>query len=59
MEGRLPNTPHQAQPEEDREVPTVLMDYAFLKKTGDDKSLVILVMKDRDSRIVMADVVVR
>ena len=42
-----------------REVPSVHFDYAFVSKAEDEKSLVILITKDRDSRIVMADVVSR
>ena len=38
-------------------MPTVLLDYAFVSKAEDQQSLTILVTKDRDSRLVIADVV--
>jgi len=55
--GRLDNPPHKKVPEEERGVPEFLMDYAFLKDEGDTQSLTVLVSKDRDSRIVMGNVV--
>ena len=40
-------------------MPTVMMDYGFVSRDGEEGSLTILVMKDRDSRIIMADVAQR
>ena len=49
VEGRLENRPHPiAQREHD--VPTVLMDYAFVSKEDEQRSTTLLVMKDRESR---------
>ena len=59
VKGRLTNRAHSHQKEECHEVPSVHLDYAFVSKSEDEKSLVILITKDRDSRVVMADVVSR
>ena len=57
VEGRLDNPPHRAVKQEERGVPEVSADYAFLGKEGEEGTVTVLVMKDRDSRIIMADVV--
>ena len=59
MAGRRPNAPHRVTKEREHTVPTVLFDYAFVSKTGDEKSLTILVTKERESRVLMADVVLK
>ena len=55
VEGRLDIKPH-AKLSRHHDVSTVLMDYGFVSKTGDEKSLTILIPKDRGSRILMGDV---
>ena len=55
VEGRLDNHAHPTL-QRDHDVPTVLMDYAFVSRTHDEKSLTLLIMKDRDSRALQADV---
>ena len=56
VEGRLDNPPHRAVAKDERGVPEVSMDYAFLGKEGEPKTLTTIGVKDRDSRIIMADV---
>ena len=56
VEGRLENRPHPLV-QRHHDVPTVLMDYAFVSKADEPRSTTILVMKDRESRTIMADVV--
>ena len=53
--GRLDNKPH-AVIQRDHEIPTVLFDYGFVCKTGDSKTLTLLITKDRESRAIIADV---
>jgi len=57
VKGRLDNPPHYKLPPADRGVPEVMMDYGFANKKGDSKSLTILVTKDRDSRAIVANLV--
>ena len=40
-------------------VPEAMLDYAFVRKHEDERPLTILVTKDRDSRVTMANVVLR
>ena len=57
VKGRKDNPAHRSVPEGTRDVPEVLMDYAFMNQDGEDKTLTILVTKDRDTRVIMANVV--
>ena len=59
VEGRQTNRPHASHVHVEGEVPSVLLDYGFISKVGEEKSVTVLVMKDRESRILMADVVQR
>ena len=53
VEGRSHNKPHMSA-NRTHEVPSVLMDYAFVSKSDDEQFLTIPVTKDRDSRAIMA-----
>ena len=57
VEGRKSKLAHSHVPDEPREVPEVAFDYAFISRAGDTKPLTILVTKDRDSKIIMGNVV--
>ena len=58
MKGKLVNAPHRKRTTDgDKTVPEVGLDYAFLRETNSEESLTILVMKDRDSKTIFADVV--
>ena len=57
VKGRLDNPPHRRQEAEERGIPEVMMDYGFVSRTGDKKSVVILVTKDRDSRVIISNMV--
>ena len=54
--GRRDNPPHLTSKEEPT-VPEVGMDYAFVRRTDEEETLTLLVMKDRGSRAVRAWVV--
>ena len=55
--GKKPNSPHKRQAEGEHLVPEIGLDYAFLRESDHDETLTILVMKDRDSKTIFADVV--
>ncbi len=55
--GKKPNAPHKRQAEGEHLVPEIGLDYAFLLESDSDETLTILVMKDRDSKTIFADVV--
>ena len=48
--GRRDNPQHRKRDDEDREVPEVMMDYAFVRRQDEKETLTILIVKDRDSR---------
>eukprot|EP00969_Alexandrium_andersonii_P059402 2615968-Alexandrium_andersonii.AAC.1 len=50
----MSNTPHASASPGERAVPEVAMDYCFLTKDGSDASLTVLVIKDGDSRAILA-----
>ena len=52
--GRRDNPPHARMPEEERQVPEVMLDYAFVRRAAEEETLTILVMKDRESRAMRA-----
>ena len=55
VQGRMRNPPHTgAGHSAPHEVPEVAMDYCFLTKATDGPTLTVLVVKDRDSRAIMA-----
>merc|ERR1712086_1128492 len=55
--GKKPNSSHIRQAEGELLVPEIGLDYAFLRESDSDESLTVLVMKDRDSKTMFADVV--
>ena len=58
VEGKLANAPHRKRTTDgDKTVPEVGLDYAFLREANSEESLTILVMKDRDSKMIFADAV--
>eukprot|EP00969_Alexandrium_andersonii_P098927 4365250-Alexandrium_andersonii.AAC.1 len=50
----MSNTPHVSALPGDHAVPEVAMDYCFLTKDGSDTTLTVLVIKERDSRALLA-----
>eukprot|EP00975_Prorocentrum_lima_P045904 9602549-Prorocentrum_lima.AAC.1 len=50
----MPNAPHTRAVGGRHEVPEVAMDYCFLSKDTSQESLTVLVLKDRDSRAIIA-----
>ena len=52
--GRRDNPGHVKRPEEERTVPEVALDYAFVRRQEEDDTLTVLVAKDRDSRALRA-----
>jgi len=57
VRARLPNPPHKRVEREESGVPEVAMDYGFMSREKDKKQMTILVTKDRDTKVVMANVV--
>ena len=57
MAGRCPDQPHKSVVREESETPEVGMDYGFMSRKTDERSMTILVTKDRDTQVVMANVV--
>jgi hypothetical protein len=55
--GKKPNSPHKRKTEGEHLVPEIGLDYAFLRDSDSDETLTVLVMKDRDSKTIFADVV--
>ena len=54
VQGRMQNPPHQSHTGGAHDVPEVALDYCFLAKDTSDKSLTVLVIKDRNSRAILA-----
>ena len=54
VSGRRDNPPHTRRAPEERLVPEVLMDYAFVRRHDETQNMTILIMKDRESRAVRA-----
>ena len=52
--GRRDNPPHTKRPEEERQVPEVMLDYAFVRRNDETETATILLLKDRDSRAMRA-----
>ena len=50
--GRRDNPPHYKRPEEEHQVPEVMMDYAFVRRKDETEMTTILILKDRESRAV-------
>jgi hypothetical protein len=48
--GRRDNPPHTRRTEEERQVPEVMLDYAFVRRQHEQENVTVLVVKDRDSR---------
>jgi len=59
VKGRAPNPAHKRVERESDAIPEIGMDYAFVSKKDDKKQLTILVTKDRDTRVIMANVVLQ
>ena len=55
--GKKPNSPHKRQALGEHLVPEIGLDYAFPRESESDETMTILVMKDRDTKTVFADVV--
>eukprot|EP00969_Alexandrium_andersonii_P193015 8525766-Alexandrium_andersonii.AAC.1 len=55
----MSNAPHVSAVPGEHAAPEVAMDYCFLTKDGSDASLAVLVIKDRDSRAILAHPVLR
>jgi hypothetical protein len=53
----MPNSPHRRVDDHGREIPEFGIDYAFIKEQGQEDSLTVIVMKDRESKAVFANVV--
>jgi len=56
---RMPNLPHKRIEREESGVPEVGMDYGFMSRKGDKTQMTVLVTKDRDTKVIMANVVLR
>ena len=52
--GRRDNPPHLRRQEEERQVPEVMLDYAFVRRQDETETLTILIAKDRGSRAIRA-----
>ena len=52
--GRRDNPPHRRMPEEEHQVPEVMMDYAFVRRADEAETATILLLKDRESRSMRA-----
>eukprot|EP00975_Prorocentrum_lima_P004884 1063982-Prorocentrum_lima.AAC.1 len=55
----MSNLPHSSASTGTHDVPEVAMDYCFLTKDTSETTLMVLVIKDRDSRAIMAHPVLR
>eukprot|EP00969_Alexandrium_andersonii_P061322 2703364-Alexandrium_andersonii.AAC.1 len=55
----MPNAPRASIVGGRRDVPEVAMGYCFVSKGADSESLTVLVLKDRDSRAILAHPVLR
>ena len=54
--GRKDNPGHRTMPSEERLVPEVSLDYAFVRRGTDEDKAKILVVKDRETKAIMAAV---
>ena len=54
--GRRDNPPHRKRQDEERSVPEIFLDYAFVRREDETKTATILLMKDRESRAIRASV---
>jgi hypothetical protein len=52
--GRRDNPPHARRTPEERTVPEVMMDYAFVRRQDETQTMTVLILKDRESRAVRA-----
>ena len=50
--GRRDNPPHRAMAPEERQVPEVSLDYAFIRRQHESECVTVLVLKDRESRAI-------
>ena len=50
--GRRDNPQHRRREDGDREVPEVIMDYAFIRRQNETETLTVLIVKDRDTRAI-------
>ena len=57
VRGRQDSLPHRPSPTTALAVPEVAMDYCFLGRAGSPSSATVLIMKDRESRSILASVV--
>ena len=55
--GNIQNPAHRKIDEYERAVPEIGIDYAFMKEKGNEETLAIVVMKDRDTKTISSDVV--
>ena len=55
--GKKPNALHKRKVEGEHHVPEIRFDYAFHRESDSNETLTVLVMKDRDSKTIFADVV--
>eukprot|EP00969_Alexandrium_andersonii_P189645 8379434-Alexandrium_andersonii.AAC.1 len=55
----MPNLPRLSAPAGAHDAPEVAMDYCFLAKDTSDATLTVLVIKDRNSRAILAHPVLR
>eukprot|EP00969_Alexandrium_andersonii_P070375 3105914-Alexandrium_andersonii.AAC.1 len=55
----MSNLPHSSAPTGTHDAPEVAMDYCFLTKDTSETILTVLVIKDRDSRAILAHQVLR
>ena len=53
----MANLPHRRIDDQGRDVPEIGIDYAFVKESGEKENLTIIVMKDRESKAIFANVV--
>jgi hypothetical protein len=52
--GRRDNPPHARRAPEERTVPEVMMDYAFVRRQDETQTMTVLILKDRESRALRA-----
>ena len=55
--GSAQSNPHQTSQSEDQAIPVVSMDYGYMESQNEDKGMPMLVMKDRSTKGIYADVV--
>ena len=57
VEGRGESLPHLKSENTDITVPEISLDYCFTRKTEEERNVTILVMKDRQSRVIIGNLV--